>query len=268
MSSNHTAVFIEHGFKKVKARLKAILIRDITLFCLVIQKKQMVADMVYVKQHFLFIVFCLVLTLGLLQSYSAFRDYFSDSHDLQKELAVYKLENERQNLRVSILEKQMLDFKIEVAKTLPVENFESKRISQVVRLPASERNIDLSSVQMQKGREQFNQKNYLAAIVQFKKLIQEFPTSPNVVEAQFLLAESYFLAQQYPQALDEIDKMMTQFPEDDLTGFIMIRMGQISLMRGRSDEALEIFKVIQWQFKDNSLLQEQTAHFIKNIESL
>lgn len=220
------------------------------------------------KNQNLFVIFCLVLTLGLIQSYSVFRDYFSDSKDLRQQLSSLREENERERLRVSMLQNQILDFQIDVAAVLPQSTYAQKKLAQKIRMPASDKQIDFSDVMMQKGKSAFADKKYSEAIAIFKELRITYPTSSKTIEAQFLTAEAYFLMAKYPQALSEIEEMMTHYPADDLTGFIMIRMGQIASIRNRNDEAIEILKLVGKNFSHNKAIKDQAESLIKSIESL
>ncbi len=134
-------------------------------------------------------------------------------------------------------------------------------------MPASQNPIDLSSVIFEKGREHFRLKKFAAAAQSFQELIDKYPSSSKLVDAYFLKAESLFLSAQYPQCIDTIDFMVSQFPESELTGFIMLRLGQIFVSRNRTTEAIELYKVVNQRFPANLALKDQAAQLIKSTEN-
>lgn len=215
------------------------------------------------RQQSFFVIFCLVLSLGIFQAYSLFKDYFSDSKDLQKEVAKLKIANEREELKLALERDRLRDFQMEVAKALPGESFQQKNILSQLRVPASESAMDLSGVMMEKGRQLFREGKYLDAVHVFKETIETYPTSGNAVVAHFLIAESYFLAARYPECLSMIDTMMTQYPTNDLTGFIMLRMGQILEGRNQPESAQEVYQKVVKNFSSNKDLVAQAKLLAK-----
>ncbi len=224
------------------------------------------------KQQNLFAIFCLVLTLGILLSYGALRDHFSDSKDLLKQVAFWKEQKDRVELRTAVLQDQMRAFQVEVAKTIPEkgpwQSFDQKNLFSQVRLPASELGVDLSSSELERGRKFFRDHKYTEAIRAFQELIDKYPSSGKAVEARFLLAESLFLSAQYSSCIDEIEIMMTQYPENELTGFIMLRMGQVLQSRNRSFEAAEVYQTVIRRFPASLSLKDQAEKLLKTSGSL
>jgi TolA-binding protein len=225
-----------------------------------------------VKQQSLFAIFCLVLTLGIMLAHGAIRDHFSDSKELQKEVAYWKEQRERVELKTSLLQDQMRAFQVEVAKTIPekaqLQNFDQKNLFSQLRAPASDLGIDLTSAEMERGRKFFREQSYSEAIEIFKELIEKYPSSGKAVEARFLLAESLFLSSQNANCIDQIEVMMTQYPENELTGFIMLRMGQVLQSRNRSVEATEVYRTVVRRFPSSINLKRQAENLIESSENL
>jgi TolA-binding protein len=87
-----------------------------------------------------------------------------------------------------------------------------------------------------------------------------------VIQAYFFWAESLYMNHQQQECLDVVDQMMTQFPDHELTGFIMLRMGQILQERSRTEEAAEVFKVVRQNFAGNVELKTQADKLLRAIE--
>jgi len=224
------------------------------------------------QRQFLFITFCLVLLGGLVHSYQVFKDHFSPVkqnavtiHRLREQLEVEKLKQAR-------LESQFVDFRTQVAQTLP-------QLDQMPKTPATFQlrtlasvdqkkinGFELSGVLSERARVQFREGNYKKSSELFADLINKYPTSPLVVQAYFFRAEGLYLQGRRQECLDVVDQMMSQFPENELTGFIMLRMGQILQMQGRAPEASEVFRLVARTFPQNMELKTQAESLAKSVE--
>lgn len=224
------------------------------------------------KQNFLFLTVCLVLLTGIMQSYFLFERHFSPHKDDQKKIAELKEVIEEKNLRISQLENQLVDFQQEVAAQLPAlkkisptpKTFQLRSLASVTQKPLDA--FDISGVLSEKARAEFRSGDFKNAAKSFASLTEKFPTSPVVIQAYFFWAESLYMSQQQQECLDVIEKMMTQFPEHELTGFIMLRMGQILQARSRTEEASEVFKLVSQNFASNHELKLQAEKLTKSVQ--
>lgn len=221
------------------------------------------------NQNSLFIAFCLSLTLGLVSVYAVFVGHFNGHEQYELSLAVLKKNVDKEKLKNSLLTYQLKDFQQTVAQVLPDEkqlqaNYKLRTLASIVRAPASTESFDLSGVYYEKGKKFFAEKDYEKAIQEFYSLLENYPLSGHSVEAHFFLAESFFLKKDFRNSLTEIDKMVTHYPQHDLTGFILLRMGQISELNNQAEEASEIYKTVLGHFK-NETLKKQAKTLVQNI---
>lgn len=224
--------------------------------------------------HSLFLVFILILLVGLLEMNHLFRRYFSDKSALVDQVSRLEKSVQKEKLKLAISQNQLLDFQTEVAGILEKEdpkvlsrlNYKKSQILGTIRLPASTSTIDLSATLMARGKSDFSQKKYLAAIETFKEVIRRYPTSASVIESHFMLAESYYLANKPEDCLDVVDQMMVHYPESDLTGFIMLRMGQILQYRKRAAEAARVYQIVIEKFNNNDVLRKQAQELLRSTE--
>ncbi|WP_295900755.1 outer membrane protein assembly factor BamD [uncultured Bdellovibrio sp.] len=222
------------------------------------------------NQNSLFVVFCLCLTVGIMAAYAGFVGHFNGHDQYELRLAQLQKQVEKEKFNNALLTYQLKDFQQSVAQVLPDDkklqaNYELRNFAAVVRSPASEDAIDLSAVLYEKGKKYFNDKDYDKAIKEFNGLLDKFPLSQHGVEAHFFIAESYFLKKDFRSSLTEIDNMVTQFPQHDLTGFILLRMGQISELNNQTEEASEIYKTVSKNFK-NEDLKKQARKLAQSVE--
>lgn len=215
------------------------------------------------KQNFLFVTFCLVLTTGLMQSYHLFQEFFSPEKNHLKQISTLKQTVEEKDLRIAELENQIFDYQQQVAATLPAlkkikkkpETLQLRSLASVSQKPIEA--FQMSDLLAERARAEFRKGDYAGAAHSFSTLTQKFPTSPLAIQAYFFWAESLFLSQKHQECLDVIDQMMTQFPDHELTGFIMLRMGQILQTRSRAEEAEEVFRTVKKNFASNHELKVQ-----------
>ncbi len=218
----------------------------------------------------IFLVFSLSIAVGMLGVYSLFLQHFDGSDVYQKNIVQLRDQVERERLNNSLLTYQIKDFQQSVAQLLPDQkklqgNYELQNLASVVRLPANDVGLELSSVIYEKGKKHFNKSSYDAAIREFYKLLDKYPLSSHAVEARFFIAESYFLKGDFRNSLASIDQMVTHFPQHDLTGFILLRMGQISEYNNQTDEASEIYQTVMKNFS-NKTLQEQAKKLAQGVD--
>ena len=62
-----------------------------------------------------------------------------------------------------------------------------------------------------------------------------------------------------------IDEMVLQFPDHELTGFILLRLGQISEHNNQIEEAQEIYRTVANHFPQKPLKQ-QALVLLKSLE--
>ncbi len=216
----------------------------------------------------LFLIVCLSITVGLLWGYNEFTSYFNQGKEYQLQVLQLEKKLEREEFNQALLRNQLVDFQQSVAVILPpnsqirneMANYELKNFAGSLRVPASVAQLDMSGVLFEKGKKLFKEQKYEKAIKEFRKVLDDYPLSRYKIESHFFMAESYFLQKDYKSSLDLVDQMVVQYPDNDLTGFVMLRMGQISELNNRLEEASEIYKTVQVHFKSEQLRKQ--AHVL------
>lgn len=222
------------------------------------------------NQNSLFVVFCLCLTIGIVAVYGVLIGHFNGHQKYEIQISALNEKIEKEQFNNSLLSYQLKDFQQTVAQTLPDNKtlqakFEVSNLASAVRSPASESAIDLSPVLFERAKKYFTQQSYDKAIKEFNNLLDKYPLSSHGVEAHFFIAESYFLKKDFRNSLATIDDMVTQYPDNDLTGFILLRMGQISEINNQVDEASEVYNTVLKNFK-NEDLRKQARKLAQSVE--
>lgn len=203
----------------------------------------------------------------LMFGYSQLTGYLNKDYDQVIAVELLKKEVEEKKLEVALLQNQIEDLKNSfVASTVSPKSLASEAnafaklrlesVNMAMRSPASIQPLDLSAQLFARGKESFLSNNFAESSEIFESLVQRYPLSSLQVESHFFLAESYFLKRDFRSALRVIDHMMTNYPENDLTGFIMLRMGQISEAQQKTDEAFQIYQTVKLNYRNPRLLQQ------------
>jgi TolA-binding protein len=221
------------------------------------------------RSNQVFYIFCLVLTTGISWAYFLFAGYFNSGWEDKREIAQLKESLEDSQFQVAMLNHQMKDLEQTVASVLPAEkiakNYPFDSLMKTLRAPASIPAMDLSSVVFERGSKFYNEKKYNLAITEFKKLIEQYPSSALQIEARFMMAESLFMQRDFKKCVDAINDMVLLYPDDVHTGLALIRLGQISEHNNQTEEAQEIYHTVYNNFNDKSL-KEQAQTLMKSLE--
>ena len=216
-----------------------------------------------------FFIFCLSLTTGILWAFMEFNSYFNSGWESKKEAQILQEKLEDSELRVTLLQHQMMDLEQTVAAAIPAQKLEKNELYRDLglnlRAPASVEPLDFSSVLLEKGKKYFSNGKYETAGKEFEKLKNQFPSSAYQIQARFFLAESLYLQRDFKKCTEVIDEMVLQYPDHELTGFILLRLGQISEHNNQIEEAQEIYRTVATHFQQKPL-KDQALLLLKSLE--
>ena len=217
----------------------------------------------------IFIIFCLTLTTGILWSYMEFSSYFNSGWEYKREAKILQEKLEDAEFKASLLQHQMTELEQTVADVIPKEKLTSvdtfRDLGLNLRAPASIQPLDFSAVLLEKGKKHFSSGKYEVASREFEKLKNQFPSSAYQIQARFFLAESLYLQRDFKKCTEVIDEMVLQYPDHELTGFILLRLGQISEHNNQTEEAQEIYRTVANHFPQK-LLKDQALILLKSLE--
>jgi TolA-binding protein len=206
----------------------------------------------------------------MMQVFFTVQAHLSNKHGLKREVFELKAQLKREEMKTQLAHYQMRDFQQTVAALIPsasknLPDYQKRTIASLVVEPDLEKvKIDLSSSFFEKGKSAFRESDFESAISNFKNMLEKYPLSKYTIDAYFLLVESRYQAGEIDDCIDTIDLMVSLFPEHDLTGFALIRMGQIFVGRDRLEDAEQIYRLTLKEFK-NPDVHEQAARLLKEI---
>ena len=198
-----------------------------------------------------------------------FSGYFNSGWELKREAKILQEKLEDSEFRASLLQHQMKDLEQTVASEISKEKLNRSEtfrdLGLNLRAPASIEQLDFSAVILERGKKYFSSGKYEVAGKEFEKLKNQFPASAFQIQARFFLAESLYLQRDFKKCTEVIDEMVLQYPDHELTGFILLRLGQISEHNNQIEEAQEIYRTVATHFSQKPL-KAQALTLLKSLE--
>lgn len=223
------------------------------------------ADVYYMKVH-VYALVALGISTFLLGGYAYLKDHFHDPSPYHDRIGDLEEEVEREKFRLEISRLEHEEFRQSVATILPDALKDNKEMNYPKRLLASVtqrqeadyyRTLQANSLFV-KAKALFRAKDYHASNPLFKKIIQDHSYSSHLAEAYFLLAEGHFQLSQYEQSVKVIKQMVQLYPETELTGFALLRLGKVYEFQDRPAEALQLYQTVLRSFPQRSVASQAT----------
>lgn len=209
---------------------------------------------------------CIVVLVGVVALYYETKDYFQASR-LQKVEAQtdsFKKATLLANRKLLVMKEEELRFKNYIASMQPeiIKNYkgldEELYVSRSLASAYGDQKMLSISVgvedrALENAKNLFRDKKYLEAIEKFKAFEDRYSQHPKIAEVMFLKAESYFLVKDYENALSSSLSLLEVFPENDLTGFILLRVAETYEGRQENLKAREVYDSISSGFENKTL---------------
>jgi TolA-binding protein len=209
------------------------------------------------------VVFILTLTLGMSYLYTSLREFYSPTKDLRHQVAALDEKVKTERFKHLVDSYEFAEFRNYVATILPEaikekgdgeKSFQLRSLASVVQNQSNE-NLAVEQAQMafDTAKKYFREQKFEDSNRLFALMIKSHPYSAHVPEAMFLMVEGYFQLHQYDQALTAANKMIEVYPDNELTGYAMVRLGKIYEYQDRHEEAMDIYKTVIKSFPQRSL---------------
>jgi TolA-binding protein len=222
-----------------------------------------------------FLVYCQSLILVIALSYGAFKVHFAQ--DGESQLKVVRLEGDlkAERLKTDLALEDLQEFETYVALYLPeaLQKRGKKAVGYGVRnlasvtvdSPGEKLRESLGLATFERGKEFYRTGDYANAKTIFINFINQHPFAVNIVEANFLLMDSLSHLGQDEESVKIIRKMVQHYPESELTGFALIKLGDYLQSQGHKIEAIQVYKTVlqTMPFRDVS---QAAAHSLRSME--
>lgn len=213
-----------------------------------------------------FVAFILILASGWMHFYAQVHEHFNGVSEYKNQLALLKNQVEGERTSFAVQREQFLEFRQAVASLMPevlkekgegLEGYPYRSLASTISKKESETvRATIAKTLFEKGKVYFKDKNYEKANLAFRKIIRDFGFTLYVPESYFLLAESHFQENELEECIETIQEMVELFPQHELTGFALVRLGRIYQMQNRSEEAVDIYKTVIRSFPQRDVVAQ------------
>ncbi len=214
-----------------------------------------------------FVSYCLVLVAAFLSMHVFFNDDLSPAERLKERLAAVERQRQEADFRALLLADQLAEYRQHVATLIPdavkamneQQAYPLRQLASVASGAGEVIRIERASGLFEKAKTAFRERDYEVSNRLLATLISQYPESVHVAEAHFLLAEGQFQQKDFNAAVNTIEKMIDLFPENELTGFALLRLGHIYEIQDRNEDAADIYKAVLGSFNQPDLVKQAGA---------
>lgn len=210
-----------------------------------------------------FVAFFLFMLSLLLGAHVVFRDQLRTPNRFETYLNRLSEERKQAEFRSELAHAQLREFQEQVATIVPealkdkamINHFPLRELASAV-VSSEQLQVERASSLFERAKSEFREKNYETANNLFVELIENYPDSIHLVTAHFLLAEGKYQLKEFDATVNTIEKMIALFPESELTGFALLRLGHIYEKQERIEDASDIYRAIIVNFEQPELRRQ------------
>lgn len=103
---------------------------------------------------------------------------------------------------------------------------------------------DMYAAAMQK----IGEGSYTTARAALTQIVQNFPNDPRAPYAQYQVAETFYIEEEYDRAIEEFERVEQQWPRSPRAPDALLRAGTIAQERDQRDRARELFRAVVERF--------------------
>ncbi|MES2963282.1 MAG: tetratricopeptide repeat protein [Bdellovibrionota bacterium] len=210
-----------------------------------------------------FLSFTLVLVVGYVGLNGWLREKMSPATRLEKQLVLVERERKAAEFRQQLAAHQLADYQQQVATLMPEalngkgleEGYPLRQLASVITQSDSIQ-IERAGSLFEKAKKSFRERLFEESNAMLVEVITKYPDSIHVVEAHFLLAEGRYQLGELESSVETIEKMIALFPESELTGFALLRLGRVFEKQDRLEDAADIYRAVLTNFKQDEIARQ------------
>lgn len=221
-----------------------------------------------------FLITALVTLFFWQWAFFSFDREFNGLSDAHREISQLKKTIERSNVRTEVVQWRFDLFKQEIAKNapsmmkaIPVENQPQARGLASVAQAAPEEFLMLAQFEasIDDLRGLFEKHRYKDVIRKAKNILELNPVSPSMVVVYFMLAEAYYQDHNLEECFSVAQQMIQLFPEEEKTGFVLLRVGLFLKEKNRLEEARNMFSLVNHAFSHSEELRLKSEKMLASL---
>jgi TolA-binding protein len=205
-----------------------------------------------------FVVYILVLTLGVSHFYAEVREFYTPVKEYKQKISHLNKKVKQERFKHMLTTYEFADFRAHVATLLPnaiqesgpgEKSYPLRTLASVTQKTVNE-NLAVQRAKnlFDEGKRFFRDNKFTDAVRALTLLVNKHTYSVHIPEAMFLLVESHYLLNEFDDSVYFANKMIDLFPENELTGYAMVRLGKIYVNKERYEEAIDIFQTVLKSF--------------------
>jgi tol-pal system protein YbgF len=109
------------------------------------------------------------------------------------------------------------------------------------------------------GMQKIAEGSYATARIAFEGLLREFPADALAPDAQFQLAETYYLEQNFDRAIDELERIPQQWPNSARAPQALLRAGVIAQEQNDNTRARRFYEQVIQRYRDSDERRQAEA---------
>jgi tetratricopeptide (TPR) repeat protein len=111
----------------------------------------------------------------------------------------------------------------------------------------------------------FAQRKFKEVIIKVNQLLEMNIVSPSILSLYFILAESYYQTHELDQCFATARRMVELFPEEEKTGYVLLRVGMFLQEKNRVEEAKNMFALVGQAFSGYADLKDKSERFLGTV---
>lgn len=209
----------------------------------------------------------MMIVTGLLSVHALFRDGLNPAARLQEKIASLEREKREVEFHARLDQDRFADYQQSVATLLPgtlkgklgdPTAYPLRQLASV-ELESDQLQFERASSSMEKAKAAFRQKEFESAAKQFATIIESHPDSIYLPEAYFLKAECQYQLKDFEGAIAAIDQMVDLYPDNELTGYSLLRLGSVFEAQERLEDAGDVYRAVLANFKQTEITKQAAA---------
>lgn len=184
---------------------------------------------------------------------------------LHERLAAAERANADSDFRERLARDEVRESRELVAQVLPESlkgrpqdstTYQLRNLASVTNSTSADLKIERASSLLEQAKDEFRARNFEKSNTRLAKLLKLYPDTLHGPEARFLLVEGFFQAHDYEACIEVVEEMIRLYPESELTGFALLRLGRIYEGRDRIEDAAEIYRSVVSHFSQGELKRQ------------
>ncbi len=226
-------------------------------------------------KNIVFFSFTLLLTASIFVFYVVVNNELSGVDLLVIENKLLKHELKKSTLKQELIKFHFETYRQDVAEILPEvllkkskgeRSFPLRSLASVTQRHSNDRVFSrLGKKLFIRGQRAFRLGGYKESVKALEVFVSDYSYSRHVIEAYSLLTESYYQLGDLEKSVKFIEAMVDQFPNHELTGFALVRMGTILSQQDRRDEAGQVYMTVMEAYKSTPSLRNQARLLLSGL---